>query len=124
MWKNLNGALESIRSSYKELGIPEGTKFEAIHFRAGEQQMRIDAGKCGPAMAEKLPAFEGKGANFIIRASVPAFSNEAAAGCLNDVLNILYTGRDEETAVMCIFHLDDRGDVWVLKDGFAAPTAQ
>lgn len=117
-WKKLTVILESLRPTHKELGMPEGAVFEAIHIRAGVVGVRIDSGKHGPAIAEKITALEEQGANFIIRASVPTFSNEDAAGCLNDVMNILCGRLSAETSAMGVFHLDAAG---LPVCSFAAP---
>jgi len=79
-----------MKKDLKALSMPEGTSFIAARIRAGVQLMLQDAGECGPAMERMMAPLEEKGANTLVRASVPGFPNHTAAEALHRALNLPY----------------------------------
>ncbi|MDD5339858.1 MAG: hypothetical protein PHV13_01270 [Candidatus ainarchaeum sp.] len=122
-WRKLEIALETIRKTAVDAGVLEvstrglpiplkeersaGLALSATHIRAGTVQMRCDCAQYGPFIAEKIEALErGKGANYLIRISVPTVPNDLAAAGLGHVMGKLRE-TDPELELMDIFYVQD-----------------
>ena len=131
-WTKLNGVIESIMQAPKESGIladtltlgkelklPAGATFVAGHIRAGEVQALSDLGENGPGLVRTIVALEQKGANFIIRASVPAYRNDSAAEVLDAALHILYGARQTPLKEGHIFSVGGIKDLQAIYGGMS-----
>ncbi len=85
----------------------DGLAFSATHIRAGTVQMQFDCGEYGPYIAEKIESLEkDRGANYLIRISVPTVPNDLAAGALGHVMRKLREA-DPTLELMDIFYVED-----------------
>jgi hypothetical protein len=84
-------ALENIKNAHEETGIPPETEFSVFGMEDGKARICVDGEEGLIVMVEML---ELKGANFIIRSSLPGSANAIAARDLGDVFNMLYGGTE------------------------------
>lgn len=111
-------ALENIKAAHEETKIPPRTEFSVFDIRDGIA-FAVIMDEADGLVADAL-AMKKRGANFMIRSSLPDAHNVIAARDLGDTLNMLYGATElfaaenegREKLVMDVFYADDR-DVYV-----------
>lgn len=127
-------ALDNIKAASEETKIPPETAFQVFGIQEGKDhfwtteapvEVLVEDGKMrarGNYLAigsfiNNVEAMEQKGANYMIRSSLPSAPNETAARDLGDAFNMLYGGTElfdaenegRQKLLMDIFFMDEKG---------------
>lgn len=93
-------ALENVLKAHEETKIPPQTEFSVFSLVIGISMVKLDLDSSilSPysryGLMDKITAFRQKGANFLIRSSLPQAAHATAATDLADTLNMLYGGTE------------------------------